>query len=268
MKLAIKDAANTKKGEIELPAQFSEVVREDLIHHAVITLQANKRQPYGAAPKAGTRSSSIISKRRRKYRGSYGIGISRTPRKVMSRSGTRMNWVGAFAPNTVGGRRAHPPKASKNWTKKLNKTERRKALRSAIAATISAERATERGHRVPKEYPFIIDSSLENISKTKEMEATLEKLGLKEELQRTRTKSVRSGKGKARGRPFVKKKGPLIVISKKSALFKAARNIPGIEVVEIKSLNTELLAPGSKAGRLTLWSSAAVELMSKEKLFV
>ena len=47
----------------------------------------------------------------------------------------------------------------------------------------------------------------------------------------------------------------------------AAKNIPGVDVVEVKSLNAELLAPGAKPGRLTLWSSAAIEVMGKEKLF-
>ena len=47
-----------------------------------------------------------------------------------------MNWVGAFAPGTVGGRRAHPPKSEKIWSKKINKKENAKAIRSAISATL------------------------------------------------------------------------------------------------------------------------------------
>ena len=42
----------------------------------------------------------------------------------MSRSGTRLNFTGAFAPGTVGGRRAHPPKAEKNWQEKVNKKDK------------------------------------------------------------------------------------------------------------------------------------------------
>jgi len=266
MKIPILDQTNNKKGEIELPSQFTESVREDLIHRAVITIQSNKRQPYGAAPEAGKRSSSIVSKRRRKYRGSYGIGISRTPRKVMSRSGTRMNWVGAFAPNTVGGRRAHPPK-SKDWTKKLNKKERRKAIRSAMAATLIIETVKQRGHHLPKGYPFAIDASIESFTKTKDILGMLDKLGLNKELKRAKEKSIRAGKGKVRGRKYIKKKGPLIVISKKGKIIGAAKNIPGVEVVEVRSLNAELLAPGAVPGRLTIWSSAAIETLEKEKLF-
>ena len=38
-----------------------------------------------------------------------------------------MNWVGAFAPGTVGGRKAHAPNAEKIFDKKINKKENRKA---------------------------------------------------------------------------------------------------------------------------------------------
>ena len=63
------------------------------------------------------------------------------------------------------------------------------------------------------------------------------------------------------------KKGPLLVVSKKDKLMKSASNIPGIEVVEVKSLNAELLAPGGVAGRLTLWTKSAIEEMEKQNLF-
>ena len=96
------------KDNSKITARFNK-----LIKRAVLTLQNNKRQRYGANPEAGKKVSAALSKRRRKYRGSYGHGISRVPRKILSRRGTSMNWQGAFAPGTVGGRRAHPPKAEK-----------------------------------------------------------------------------------------------------------------------------------------------------------
>ena len=108
MKLDIISKNNEKKGQADLPKQFSEDIRADIIKRAVDAEQSANRQPYGASPEAGMRHSVQISKRRHNYRGTYGIGQSRTPRKVMSRSGTRMNWTGAFAPMTVGGRREHP----------------------------------------------------------------------------------------------------------------------------------------------------------------
>lgn len=268
MKVSVLSGSKEKKKEIDLPSQFDEEVRPDLILRAVLAIQSNKRQPYGASPMAGKRASAVISRRRHDYRGSYGYGISRVPRKILSRRGTRMYWVGAFAPGTVGGRRAHPPKAEKNYTQKINKKERRKAIRSAIAATIVKDLVEQRGHKVPADYPFILESKIEGMKKTKDIKSMLEKLGLKEELARASIKTIRSGKGKLRGRKYKKRIGPLFVVSKECGLMKSADNIPGVDIVEVKNINAELLAPGTIPGRLTLWSEAAIEKLSKEKLFM
>ncbi len=53
-------------GEKELPSQFKEAVRIDLIKRAVLTLQSNARQKYGAKPEAGQRHSAELSRRRRR----------------------------------------------------------------------------------------------------------------------------------------------------------------------------------------------------------
>lgn len=267
MKLNILDASKNKVGEIKLPAQFDEVVRRDLIHRAVLAIQSHKRQTYAASFEAGKRSSAKLSRRRRKYRGSYGIGISRVPRKILTRRGTRMNWVGAFAPGTVGGRRAHPPKTEKIWWKKINDKERTKSIRSAISATVLKDVVEQRGHLVPNEYPFVLDDKFELLDKTKKVIESLNNLGFENELQRVAERKIRSGKGKARGRKYKQTNGPLIVVSKIDKLSKAAPNIPGMNIVEVKSLNTELLAPGGEAGRLTLWTSAAIKIIEKENLF-
>ena len=267
MKVNIIDMQKNKVGEVNLPSQFSEEFRPDLIQRAVLFIQSNKRQAYAASDKAGKRASAKLSRRRKKYRGSYGIGISRVPRKILTRRGTRMNWVGAFAPGTVGGRRAHPPKSEKIWCKKINDKERLKAIRSAIAATMLKEVIRERGHIIPEDYPFVLDDKFELIDKTKKVIDILKNLGLEDELERVKEKNVRAGRGKSRGRKYKKKKGPLIVASKTEMLGKAVANIPGIDIVEVKSLNSELLAPGTKAGRLTLWTSAAINILNKEGLF-
>ena len=157
MKLDVLNLDGGKSGSIELPKQFEEAKRPILIKRAVEVLQANRRQRYGAKPEAGKNYSVRISKRRRDYRTSYGHGISRIPRKVMSRRGTRFNWEGAFAPGTKGGRRAHPPKAEKIWVKKINKKENRKAIRSALACTFDKDMVKARGHLIPDNYPFVVD---------------------------------------------------------------------------------------------------------------
>ena len=268
MKLKIITKEGTEKGSQDLPSQFNEAFRPDIIKRAVLSLQSIKRQKYGADPKAGIRASAILSKRRKKYRGMYGHGISRTPRKILSHRGTQFNWVGAFAPNTVGGRRAHPPKAEKKWEQKINKKERRKAIRSALAATINKELVTERGHVVPDNYPFVLESGLEILDKTKHVLEFLKKTGFQKELERVAKKTIRAGRGKLRGRKYKKTIGPLIVVSKECKLEKATRNIPGVDIVKVNALNAELLAPGTIAGRATLFTQAALERLDKERLFM
>jgi large subunit ribosomal protein L4e len=59
------------------------------------------------------------------------------------------------------------------------------------------------------------------------------------------------GRGKKIG------KGPLIVINEDKGIIKAARNIPGVDIIIAKNLNAELLAPGAHAGRLVVWARTA-----------
>ncbi len=267
MKIPILSIENKELSTIDLPDQFSEAIEPDLIRRAVLTIQKNKRQKYGSDPRAGKKYSAKLSRRRRHYKGSYGIGISRVPRKIISHRGRRFNWVGAFAPGTVGGRRAHPPKAEKNWDVKINKIENRKAIRSALAAVVEKKLVAERGHKVPAIYPFAVENKIEGMDKTKGVFKILEGLGLKAELKRSAEKKVRSGQGKLRGRKYKTKKGPLIVVSDSCKLLKAAQNIAGVDIVAVKNVNAELLAPGTMHGRLAIFTQAALEKMQKEKLF-
>jgi len=263
MKIPVLDRTAKEVGKKDMPSQFNEEIRVDLIRKAVLTVQANSRQPYGSNPDAGMMVAAKLSRRRRDYKGSYGIGISRSPRKILSHKGTRFNWVGALAPNTVGGRRAHPPKAERIWDKKLNTKERRKALRSALSATMHKDLVKSRGHLLPKDFPFILSNDIETIAKTKEVIELLYALGFKEELDRTKEKVKRAGLGKNRGRPYKVKKSVLFVVSKKCNLNKAACNVSGVDIVTPDHLNAELLAPGSAIGRLTLYTEGAIDEIAK-----
>jgi len=259
MKIPVFDKDKRELKQKEMPKQFSEKVREDLIHRAVVTIQSNSRQPYGAYERAGMNVSAKLSRRRKDWKGSYGHGMARTPRKSLSHRGTRFNWVGALAPNTRGGRRAHPPKADRIWDKKLNTKERRKAICSALSATIIPEMVKSRGHKLPKEFPFLLSTDIETIDKTKDVMTLLKTLGFKEDLDRTDDKILRAGKGKNRGRPYKIKKSILFVVSKNCPLNKSALNISGVDIVTPDHLNAELLAPGNNPGRLTLYTEGAVD---------
>jgi large subunit ribosomal protein L4e len=267
MKASVLDLNGKKVKDINLPKQFEEEIRPDLIKRAVLVIQANKRQSYGSDPEAGKKYSSKISRRRKSYRGAYGHGISRVPRKIMTRRGMHFFWVGATSPSTVGGRRAHPPKVEKFLGLGINVTERRKAIRSALAATMDKEIVKERGHKF-KEFPLILESKIENIEKTRDVLDILKKIGLENELERIKVKKIRAGKGKSRGRPYRKKVGPLFVVSDKCKLQKSAGNIQGVDIVKVNEINAELLAPGTMPGRITIYSDKAIERLEKEDLFM
>ncbi len=268
MELKVLSKDNKEVGKKKLPAQFSEPSRLDIIKRAVEAIFGNKRQRYGANPRAGKRHSVYLSKKRRRFRGVYGHSRTRIPKKVMSRSGSMFNWTGAFAPSTRGGHRAFPPKADKIWACKINKKERRKAIRSALASSINKDLVIKRGHKVPASYPFLVSKDFENINKTKDLFSVLNLLGFKEELKRASKKKIRAGKGKHRSRLYKKAKGPLVIVSDKCNLLKTAKNIAGIDVVDIKNINAELLAPGCVPGRLALFTEEAINKMEKEGLFI
>lgn len=267
MELKIINKENKEAGKQKLPAQFEEEIRLDLIKRAVEAIEANKRQQYGSDPRAGKKQAARLSRRRRDYKGSYGKGLSRVPRKTMTRRGMQMVWVGAFAPGMVGGRRAYPPTSEHIFSQKINDKERKKAIRSALAATLDKKIVERRGHKIPANYPFILETEIENITKTNELMKLIEKIGLTEELQRSKS-NTRAGKGKMRGRPYKIAKGLLLIVSGKCNVLKAAKNIPGVDATEVIHINTEILAPGTHAGRLTLYTQAAIQKIEKEKLFL
>jgi large subunit ribosomal protein L4e len=63
-----------------------------------------------------------------------------------------------------------------------------------------------------------------------------------------------------RGRPYKGPRSVLIVVADKEApIFKGAKNLPGVEIVSPEQLNAGLLAPGGAAGRLAVFSEAALK---------
>ena len=246
-------------GEVKLPEIFSFEYRPDIIKRAVLAIQANRRQRYGANPLAGKRSSAHYHGKRR-YRFTM-------MNREMARIARIHGKVGSLAfrarvvPQAVKGRKAHPPKAEKIWSQKVNKKENFLAIKSSIAATANMELLKKRGHLV-QESPLIFVDDFENVNKAKEVKKLFEKL-FPDEIERCSKKKVRAGKGKNRGRPYRRKKGPLVVVSKECSLLKAARNLPGVDVATVSNLNAELLAPGSQAGRFAVFTKSALQEIEK-----
>lgn len=73
---------------------------------------------------------------------------------------------------------------------------------------------------------------------------------------------MRAGKGKMRGRRHVNRRGPLIVVNEDAGASKAFRNLPGVEVASVNSLNLLQLAPGGHLGRFVIWTKAAFEKLN------
>ncbi len=266
-KADVHNLEGKKAGTIDLPPQFGEDYRPDVIKRAVLASQSARYQPYGTMPTAGLRSSARFIGRRRKYGTTYGRGMARLPR-IRVGSG-HMTFRVRIVPHAVKGREAHPPKAEKILLEKINRKERLLAIRSAISATTMPELVTARGHKIGDvQLPIVVVDDLEEVSKPKELVAVLEKLGLGEELERTSEPRKKAGIGKMRGRRKREKKGPLIVVGTDKGVGLAARNIPGVEVARVDNLSAELLAPGTHAGRLTIWTKSAILALGEKNLYM
>jgi large subunit ribosomal protein L4e len=173
---------------------------------------------------------------------------------------------GAQAPNTVGGRPGWGPDLRKDWSKKINEKERKKAIHSALRATREIDVVKHRGHVFKEELslPVVIENDAEKLATTKEVIELMNKIGIYEDIKRSKESiHLRAGVGKMRNRPYRERKSILIVASKIENLLKGAGNLAGVDIATPEHLNAELLAPGGDAGRLTVFTEGAIETMRK-----
>ena len=242
MQATVRDLNGEDAGTVDLPEVFETAYRPDLIKRAVLAAQANRKQAYGADPYAGLRTPAESF--------GSGRGMAHVPRE---------NGQGARVPQTVGGRKAHPPKAEKDQGKGINDKERKLAIRSAVAATTDAERVADRGHAFDTDLdlPLVVSDDFEDLVKTREVVDCLETLGVHADVERAdEGRTIKAGQGKARGRKYREPKSILFVTSEEPST--AARNLAGADVTTAAEVNAEELAPGTHAGRLTVWTESAV----------
>jgi len=242
MEATVRDLDGDDAGTVELPDVFETTFRPDLIRRAVVAAQANRKQAYGADPHAGMRTPAESF--------GSGRGMAHVPRE---------NGQGRRVPQTIGGRRAHPPKAEKDQGKGINDKERKLAVRSAIAATADPEVVRERGHEFDDgvELPLVVSDDFEDLQKTREAVETLEALGVHADIDRAEDRTVKAGQGKARGRKYRRPSSILFVTSEEPS--RAARNLAGADVATAANVSAEDLAPGTQPGRLTIWTESALE---------
>jgi len=239
-------------GKLRLPTVFKTSIRPDVIKRAVVAIQSHSFQPQGRNVLAGKRTTAESL--------GVGHGMSRVPR--IKGRGQRA----ALIPFAVGGRATHPPVARKKIEKKIPRKEMKLALRSAVAATASKENVSSRGHIIEDvpDFPLVVVDKIQSLKKTSEVEKVFIQIGVWPDVFRVKeSRKVRAGKGTRRGRKMKQAVGPLLVITENGGVVEAARNLPGVDIVNVENLNVELLAPGAQPGRLTVWTSSAVEKLNE-----
>lgn len=258
MKTQILDKTGKKVGDFDF--SVSSDVRDDIFKKAVLAEFSLFRQVKGADPEAGKKASINVSKRRKTFRTTYGRGGSRTPKKVMWARGSQFRFVGAFAGNTVGGRKAHAPNANKIIVKDINNKEWLKAIVTGFSASLDRNLVLANGQRVPESYPFVLEDSIEQIEKTKDFADVLEKLGFADEMERTSERKIRAGRGTMRNRTYRTKRGPLVVVSSIEApVVKSGRNVRGFDVVPASLLLASDFGMSEKPGRAVIFTKAGAE---------
>jgi large subunit ribosomal protein L4e len=240
---------NSVSGQVKLPNVFTAPIRPDIVNFVHTNMAKNNRQAYGIMFQAGHLCSAE----------SWGTGraVSRIPR--CQGGGTSRSAQGAWGNMCRGGRQFCPNKVWRKWNRKINTNQRRYAVASALAASALPSLVMARGHRVDAvaELPLVI-SGLTATSKTSQANKVLERIGCSADCAKVvASKKIRCGVGKMRNRRFVMRKGPLIVYSSDNGLTKGFRNLPGVDMCRVESLNLLQLAPGGHLGRLIIWTDDA-----------
>ncbi|KAK0584550.1 hypothetical protein LWI29_015004 [Acer saccharum] len=247
------DMATDATPTVALPDVMKASIRPDIVNFVHSNISKNSRQPYAVSKKAGHQTSAE----------SWGTGraVSRIPR--VPGGGTHRAGQGAFGNMCRGGRMFAPTKIWRRWHRKINVNQKRYAIVSAIAASAIPSLVMARGHKIETvpEMPLVVSDSAEGVEKTSAALKVLKQIGAYTDSEKAKdSQAIRPGKGKARNRRYISRKGPLIVYSTEGAkLVKAFRNIPGVEVANVERLNLLKLAPGGHLGRFVIWTKSAFE---------
>ncbi|ORE17091.1 hypothetical protein BCV71DRAFT_182137, partial [Rhizopus microsporus] len=250
------DSGKSTTTTIPLPAVFKAPIRPDIVNFVHTNMAKNKRQPHSVSAKAGEQTSAE----------SWGTGraVARIPR--VNGSGTHRAGQAAFGNMCRGGRMFAPTKTWRKWQVKTNLNQKRFATVSALAASALPSLVMARGHRVEKieEVPLVIDDSVEKLTKTKEAVALLKAINAYADVVKvSNSRKLRAGQGKLRNRRHRQRRGPLVIYNEDNGLVKAFRNLPGLELVNVRRLNLLQLAPGGHLGRFIIWTKSAFALLDE-----
>jgi large subunit ribosomal protein L4e len=253
--LSVFSLSGEKTSTTPLPAVFEAPIRPDVVQFVHTNMNKNNRQAYAVSIVAGKQVSAS----------SWGTGraVARIPR--VGGGGTSRSGQGAFGNMCRGGRMFAPTKTWRKWNRKINTTQKRYAVASALAASAVPALVMARGHKVDEvpEIPLVLDSSLESTKKTSAAKDILVSLGAYDDVEKAaNSKKIRAGKGKMRGRRYTLRRGPLVIYNENDGVEQAFRNLPGVELCNVSRLNLLQLAPGGHMGRFCVWSQAAIEALA------
>jgi large subunit ribosomal protein L4e len=237
-------------GTVALPAVFKAPIRTDVVSFVHTNVAKNRRQPYAVNESAGHQHSAE----------SWGTGraVSRIPR--ISGGGTNRSGQGAFGNMCRKGRMFAPTKTWRKWYRRVNKNQRRFATASALAASALPALVEARGHQVSElpQVPLVISNDAQSLEKTKSAVKALQAVGAYDDVEKCQaSKQLRTGRGKWRNRRFSMRKGPLVCYKNDNGIVNAFRNLPGVELCPVDSLNLLQLAPGGHVGRFVVWTEDA-----------
>lgn len=244
---------------INAPSVFAGEFREDLVRRALLAEQSREYQPQGRFLLAGFQTTAVyVGKYSAAYRRGRHMGIAIRPRQKLG--GGAMGDVRRI-PSATKGHRAHPEKIEKVLEERINAKEYAAAIRSAVAACADAAKVTSKHKVDAKSFPIVVDDRLESISRTKELMRVLQAIGLGRDLEKSHKPKLRHGlKRLSSSRHF--RSSVLIVSKSGSAVLRAGRNIPGVDVCSVDELTISKLAPGARP-RLSVWTEGAVNGVDK-----
>ena len=250
--LSVYSLTGDKSGETTLPAVMTAPLRSDIVQFVHTNMNKNKRQAYAVNIKAGKK---VVAS-------SWGTGraVARIPR--VGGGGTSRSGQGAFGNMCRGGRMFAPTKTWRKWHRKINISQKRYAVASALAASAVPALVMARGHDIDEvpEIPLVMDNAIESTKKTSAAKDILAAVGAMDDVDKAaNSKQIRAGKGKMRNRRYTLRRGPLVIYASNDGVEQAFRNLPGVELCCVDRLNLLQLAPGGHMGRFCIWSQAALE---------
>uniref|UniRef100_A0A8C3JI67 Ribosomal protein L4 n=1 Tax=Calidris pygmaea TaxID=425635 RepID=A0A8C3JI67_9CHAR len=239
----------SEKGEasgknVTLPAVFKAPIRPDVVNFVHTNLRKNNRQPYAVSELAGHQTSAE----------SWGTGraVARIPR--VRGGGTHRSGQGAFGNMCRGGRMFAPTKTWRRWHRRVNITQKRYAICSALAASALPALVMSKGHRIEEipELPLVVEDKVESYKKTKEAVLLLKKLKAWNDIKKVyASQRMRAGKGKMRNRRRIQRRGPCIIYNEDNGIIRMTNTDIG-RIMRSQEIQKALRAPKKKIHRRVL----------------